>query len=119
MAYQLPVGATLLIDGATVTNGNYSTAGLLPLASPSSPVVFYVKCDQSHTVEMGTVSKSTTTVSELDIDLDYKRTGKASTATYGTNKYVYYPDAGGYAWCRVKNDSGGAAATVSIWGVQI
>lgn len=120
MAYLAPIGTTKLVDGATVNNGAYSTAALVPLTSPRSPVIWYVSCDQAHDLDFGVVAKSTTTAAELDRDVDACRTGLPALATYGTRKYTYWPDAAaGYAWCRVKNVSGGAAATVTVYGGQL
>jgi hypothetical protein len=119
MAYAQPVNSTKLIDAATVANAAYSDPGLLPLKG-SNPVVFYVAANQTHDVQFGTVSKSSTTVTDLDIDNAETRTGVGTTAAFGTNKYTIFHDAqGGYAWCRVKNASGGADAAVTIYGSQL
>lgn len=119
MAYTLPTGSTKYVDAATVANTASSTPALVPLSSLTSPVIFYVSCNQTHGITMGTVSQSTTTVAELDIDTDYTRTSVATTATYGTNKYTFWPSAGGYAWLIVTNKSGSADATVSVWARQV
>lgn len=121
MAYVAPAGTTKLIDGASVAAGQYSAAALVavPEYNGERPVVFYVACDKAHTIEFGTAAQSTQVAAELDSDPAQTRSGIAALATYGARRYTFWPDASGYAWCRVKNDDGAAPATVTVYGGQL
>ncbi len=119
MAYVTPAGTTKLIDAATVNNGAYSTVAAVSLRSTRSPVVFYVNCNQTYSIYFGTAGQDTTTQAELDRDSDATRTGVAATATFGSDKYTFWPDAGGgEAWCQIYNGSG-SAATLTVYGGQL
>ena len=119
MAYVAQKGATKVVDAATVNNAAYSTPGLIPLAH-QGPVSIWVSCDQSFDLDVGTVAKSTTTAAELDKDYSQSSTANGAVATYATKCITFWPNnSTGFAWVSLKNVSGAAAATVSIWMKQL
>jgi len=55
MAYVAPLGSTKLVDAASVANGAYCAAALLPITG-TRQVIFTVLCDQAFDFDCGTAA---------------------------------------------------------------
>ena len=119
MAYVAPIGSTKLVDAATVTNGSYSAVASVALKTQRQ-VAFFVSCDQAFDFDCGTAGQYTSPAGELDKDRSQSSTANAAVSVYNTVCFLVWPNAkAGQCWARVKNVSGSASATVSIWAVQL
>lgn len=120
MAYIAPIGATKLVDAASVNNAA-SVVAKFPIPASEikdRPIAFYVNFNQVHDLDFGSCAQSTDTLAELDIDDSYSKTSRPAVSTHGTKKYLVYPDGTGYAVCVLTNKSGSAAGTANIWAVR-
>ena len=119
MAYVAPLGSTKLVDAASVANGAYCAAALLPITG-TRQVIFTVLCDQAFDFDCGTVAQVTVTAAELDKDRGQSSTANAAVSVYGSVQFTVSPDNDrGYVWCRVQNVSGAAGATITVYGKQL